>query len=214
MLLLFFLAIRIDYYYDQSEMYTKFSDWIPKRLHQWQPRFVEDFWLLVNLRQHYNEEEIRRNIYFLKTALKAKFRHPSQALCKIRTPEEYHKYRLLFFMHIHFLIMRSYLRLGSLFDKRHLYFYNLDFAPELEKSFQLALGFYKEALTYWQKVLKYAQEASQYKFYLRDLAPLEGFLWKILHNKIDLFRITSSHIQRVEEKLRIVRTYLAQGREK
>jgi len=129
--------LRLDYYYDQSEMYTKFSDWIPKRLHQWHPQHVEDFFLLYSLNQIYGEQDLLRNIYFLEIALQKRFRHPSQALAKIETPEEYHKYRLMIFMHINLKIMRSYLRLGSLYDKRHLYFYNLDFADELKESFAL-----------------------------------------------------------------------------
>lgn len=200
--------LRLDYYYDQSEMYTKFSDWIPKRLHQWNPQFVEDFFLLYSLKQIYGTEELRRNIFFLKIALEKKFRHPSQALCKIETPEQYHKYRLMMFMHINLKIMRSYLRLGSQYDKRHLYFYNLDFADELKVSFAVAEGFYREALPYWEKARDYAKEASQYNFEL-DLGSLESIRHEIMTDEINFAVYTGNHLARLKQKQDAVDKYLA-----
>jgi len=199
--------LRLDYYYDQSGMYTKFSDWIPKRLHQWQPRNVEDFFLLYSLKQYYNTEELRRNIFFLKIALQKRFRHPRNALCKIRTKEEYHKYRLLIFMHIHLKIMRSYLRLGSLYDKRHLYFYNLDFADELKESFFFVVGFYKEALPYWNKARIYASKSSKYSFTL-DLGTLESIRFDIMKGDINFGKYTARHLARVRQKKKSVNDFL------
>lgn len=201
--------LRLDYYYDQSEMYTKFSDWIPKRLHQWHPQSVEDFFLLYSLRMIYGEEELRRNLFFLKIALQQRFRHPSLALCKIETKEEYHKYRLLIFMHLNLKIMRSYLRIGSLYDKRHLYFYNLDFADELKTSFSVAEGFYKEAIPYWQKAREYARKASVYSFEL-DMGALESIRYEIMTKDIDYDAYIGKHLMRVREKQKAVDDFLAQ----
>lgn len=200
--------LRLDYYYDQSGMYTKFSDWIPKRLHQWRPRNVEDFFLLYSLRTLYGEEELRRNIFFLKIALEKRFRHPREALCHIKTKEEYHKYRLLIFMHLNLRIMRSYLRIGSLYDKRHLYFYNLDFADELKESFDIAEGFYREALPYWFKAKEYALEASQYSFTL-DMGTLESIRYDIEKGEIDYARFTANHLARLKQKQNSVKDFLA-----
>ena len=206
-------TMRLDYYYDQSGMYTKFSDWIPKKLHQYHPRNVEDFFLLYSLNQLYGEEKIRRNIYFLKLALQKRFRHPSQALCHITTKEEYHKYRLLIFMHLNLKIMRSYLRIGSLYDKRHLYFYNLDFADELKESFTIAEGFYKESLTYWKRAKKYANEASKYGFEI-DLATLESIRFEIQTGEIDYDVFTGNHLKRVRQKLASVNSFLEEMKKK
>ncbi len=202
-------TLRLDYYYDQSEMYTKFSDWIPKRLHQWQPQHVEDFFLLYSLKQYYGEEELRRNIFFLKIALQKRFRHPAQALAKIETPEQYHKYRLMIFMHINLKIMRSYLRIGSLYDKRHLYFYNLDFADELKNSFRIAEGFYREALPYWEEARRLAKEASKYDFEL-DLGSLESIRHEIMTGDIDFGKYTANHLARLKQKQTAVDDFLRQ----
>lgn len=215
--LLFFLLapaalsaqLRLDYYYDQSGMFTKFSDWIPKRLHQWQPQFVEDFFLLYSLKQLSQQEEIRRNIFFLKIALEKKFRHPREALCLIHNPQEYHKYRLLVHMHLNLQIMRSYLRLASLFDKRHLYFYNLDFAPELKNSFAVAEGYYRESMPYWKKARDLALEASSYNFEI-DLPGLESIRSDILAGDIDYTVFTGNHLLRLKQKQQEVDNWLAQ----
>lgn len=204
-----FAQLRLDYYYDQSEMYTKFSDWIPKRLHQWHPKNVEDFFLLYSLKTLYGEEELRRNIFFLKIALEKRFRHPSQALCKIETKEQYHKYRLLVFMHINLKIMRTYLRIGSLYDKRHLYFYNLDFADELKESFAIAEGFYKEAIPYWHKARDYAAKAGVYNFEL-DLGALESIRYEISTGDIDFTKYIANHLTRLRQKQKTVDDFLAQ----
>lgn len=178
-------------------------------MHQWRPQFTEDFFLLYSLKQLYQQNEIRRNIFFLKIALEKKFRHPREALCKIETPEQYHKYRLLIHMHLNLSIMRSYLRLGSLFDKRHLYFYNLDFAKELKESFSVAEGYYRESMPYWLKARKLAQEASQYPFEL-DLGGLESIRHEIMTGDIDYTVYTGNHLARLRQKQITVDNYLAQ----
>ena len=203
-----FATLRLDYYYDQSGMFTKFSDWIPKRLHQWNPVFVEDFFLLYSLKQLYGEQELLLNIYFMKAALTKKFRHPRYALAKIETKEEYHKYRLLIFMHLNLQIMRSYLNIGSKFDKRHLYFYNLDFADDLKESFSVAENYYKLALPYWNKAKEYAVEAGRYKFEI-DLAALESIRYEISTGEIDYDKYIANHLNKVRQKQKTVADFIA-----
>ncbi len=202
-----FSQLRLDYYYDQSEMYTKFSDWIPKRLHQWHPKHVEDFFLLYSLKQHYGEQELLKNIYFLQIALKKKFRHPKSALVLVETKQEYHKYRLLIFMHINLKIMRSFLRLGSLFDKRHLYFYNLDFADELKESFKIADFYYNRAIPFWEKAKELAKKSSQYSFEL-DLSTLESIRYEIMKGDINFEIYINNHLNKLKLKKNTVQSFI------
>ena len=95
--------------------------------------------------------------------------------------------------------MRSYLRIGSLFDKRHLYFYNLDFADELKESFSIAEGFYKEAIPYWKKAVQYSKEASRYPFEI-DLDTLETIRFDMMTGKINFSRYIRSHLSRLKKK--------------
>ncbi len=188
-----------NYEYEKNTPYTKFSDWIPYKLHKWEPRNLEDYYELVGLRQHYGENDLRRDIYFLKISLQKKFRHPKNALCSIQSEEEYYKYRNLLFMHFNLRIMRSYMRLGSLYDKRHLYFYNLDFAPDLKESFNIAEGFYKEAIPYWEKARDHADKANEVPYDL-DIGTIETERFEIVTGKLDYGSIIDNHLAKLNKK--------------
>ncbi|BDA78439.1 hypothetical protein LPTSP3_g13690 [Leptospira kobayashii] len=200
--------IDYNYEYEKNGPYTKFSDWVPYKLHKWDPKYLEDYYELYNLKQHYNENELRKNIYFLKVALTKRFRHPKHALCETKTEAEYYKYRNLMFMQINLGIMRSYMRIASKFDKRHVYFYNLDFAHELKNSFQIAEGFYKEAIPYWEKAKEYADKANEVPSDL-DLGTIETERYEIVKGKLDFGYIIENHLTRLEGKQKIVGEYLA-----
>lgn len=199
--------IDYNYEYEKNGPYTKFSDWVPYKLHKWDPKYLEDYYELYNLKQHYNDNELRKNIYFLKVALTKRFRHPKHALCETKTEEGYYKYRNLMFMHINLGIMRSYMRLASKFDKRHLYFYNLDFAHELKNSFGIAEGFYKEAIPYWNRAQEYADRANEVPIDL-DLGTIETERYEIVTGKLDFGYIIENHLLRLTGKQKLVNEYL------
>lgn len=185
----------------------KFSDWIPFKLHKWEPKFLEDFYELYGLKLHYGENELRRDIYFLKIGLNKRFRNPKNALCEIKSEDAYYKYRLVVFMHINLQIMRSYMRIGSLYDKRHLYFYNLDYAYDLKKSFETADSFYKESKDYWKKAKGYAEKADKIPIDL-DIGTIESERFDIVQGKLNFDHIIDNHLTRVNKKIKIVNEYL------
>ncbi|MCB1188883.1 MAG: hypothetical protein H7A23_05830 [Leptospiraceae bacterium] len=202
--------INYNYHYNKSGPYTKFSDWVPYRLHKWEPKHLEDFYQLYGLTQHYNENELRKDIYFLKIGLRKKFRHPRNALCHIKNEKTYYKYRNLMFMHINLRIMRAYMRLASKYDKRHLYFYNLDFAHELKNSFKIANDFYNAALPYWKESKKYAENADQIVEEI-DLGTIETERFEIMNKKLDFERIITDHLLRLDKKRQTVDEFLAKN---
>ncbi len=127
------------------------------------PEYVEDYYLLYRKRLYYNEHNIWANIHYLLTALKAPWRLPSKALCLLKTEDEGRRYKALMRMHIHILIMQNYLTLGSLYDRKILYWYNMPFKKDLVKSLNKAKKFYSIAGDYWKKVLQYVGEADKIK---------------------------------------------------
>jgi hypothetical protein len=206
----FMLNLNHDYEYEKNGLKTKFSDWVPYKLHKWNPKFLEDYYELYGLKLHYNENELRKNIYFLKIGLQSRFRHPRNALCPIKDEEYYYKYRLLLTMHLNLQIMRSYMRLASLYDKRHLYFQNLDFAHELKNSFKLAEGFYKEAIPYWEKARENAFKAERIKKEV-DLGTLESTRYEITAGKLNFQEIIGDHLRRLDKKQKSVEAYLKEN---
>ena len=200
-------TLQLNYYYDQSGKWVKFSDWIPKQLHKYSPQLLEDIYELYGLTMPNRQNDIRRNLYFLHIALSAKYRHASRALCHIQSKVHHHKYRLLMHMHIHVLISRLFLKLGALYDKKNLYDYDLDIADDLEKSLLIARSYYYRAIPYMQKAEALSQEINQYSFYL-DLATLETEAFQIRIKGIDYERIITRHIKKAEAKLSVLKNFL------
>ncbi|MDM7974274.1 MAG: hypothetical protein QUT27_14625 [candidate division Zixibacteria bacterium] len=187
---------QYQYFSDPKEKnkYTRFSDYIPRvRLHyQTVPHYLEDYYLLYGMKQHYNENSLRKNIERLKTALNCKFRHPSQALVKVESEPEYLKYRNLMFMHINMLIMRNHLSIAARYDKRKILFYNWDYAREINESLGIAEKFYNEAEPYWMKAKEYAQRASNIKI-TTDLGFIETERKNIMTGDIDFGKIINDY---------------------
>ncbi len=192
--------LRLNYYYDRSGRWVKFSDWIPFRQRKYEPLHLEDFYQLYGLPMGYNTAEVKESIYFLVEALTHRFRHPGQALCRITTEAEHLKYRNLMFMHINLLIMRMYLRLGSLYDLRYLRYYNLDVADDLEVSFMVARTYYGQAVAYWNQAKQHALLAGEHRFML-DFPALESERFMIMRGKLDFAPIIQGHIDHVEKNL-------------
>lgn len=198
-----------DYEYDyfskkkDREKYVPFSDYIPRvRLHyQTVPHYLEDYYQLYGMKQYYNENSLRMNIERLKTALTRKFRHPSQALVKVETEEEYLKYRNLMFMHINLLIMRNHLKIAARYDKREIRFYHWDYAREISESLDMADTHYREALPYWDRVREYAGRASAVRI-TTDLGYIETERKKIMTGEIDFGKIISGYLGGIQSKKR------------
>jgi len=188
-------------YFSEKQKYVPFSDYIPRsRLHyKTVPHYLEDFYELYGMKQYYNENSLRKNIERLKIALNCKFRHPSEALVKVESEKEYLKYRNIMFMHINLLIMRNYLKIAARYDKRRIYFYNLDFAKDIRESLDIAEGFYNEAIPYWKNAERYAKQASNIKI-TTDLGKMESERYSIINRDLDYSKIISSHLKKLNTK--------------
>jgi hypothetical protein len=187
-------------YFTEEKKYTPFSDYIPRsRLHyKTVPHFLEDYYLLYTMRQHYNENTLRKNIERLKTALQCKFRHPSQALTRIDSEEEYLKYRNLMFMHINMLLLRDHLKIAARYDMRRVKFYHRDFADDIRKSLDIAEQYYRDALPYWEQARLYASRASEIRI-TTDLGTIESQRYSIVTGATDFGKIIAGHLEKIEK---------------
>jgi len=197
-------------YFSEKDEYVPFSDYIPKvRMHYYTvPHHLEDYYLLFGMKLYYNENSLRKNIEMLKTGLSCKFRHPSQALVKVETEDEYLKYRKLMFMHINIMIMRNYLKIGSRYDKKNIKFYDTTFAKDINDSLDIARKMYEEAIPYWTEAKRLAEESSRIKITTK-LSNIESERYKIIHGELDFNKIIKTHITGVDKKQEKLKNFIA-----
>jgi len=197
-------------YFSEKNEYVPFSDYIPKvRMHYYTvPHYLEDYYLLFGMKLYYNENSLRKNIEMLKTSLNSKFRHPSQALVKVDTEDEYLKYRKLMFMHINLMIMRNYLKIGSRYDKKNIKFYDATFAKDINDSLDIARKMYQEAIPYWEEAKKHANESSKIKITTK-LSNIETERYKIITGDLDFKKIITFHITSVNKKQEKLKNFIA-----
>lgn len=200
-------AAAQDYQYQyfakdkDRENKVPFSDYNPRSRLHWQvvPHYVEDFYLLYGMKLYYDENSLRENIRNLSMALSTKFRHPSQALVKVETPDEYEKYKNLILMHINYLLMRDTMKIAARYDKRKVLFFNMDFAKEIDASLDIADSLYAEALPYWKEVRQFADKASQYKI-TTELSVLESERYAVIRGETDFAKIIAGHRDKIKRK--------------
>jgi hypothetical protein len=200
---------QYQYFNKDKKKHAPFSDYIPRIRNHYQthPHYVEDYYELYGKKLYHNETSMRVNIRYLETALTARFRHPSQALVRVRTKKEYKKYRKLLYMHINLLIMRNHMRIASRYDKQKLYFYNYDFAKDIRDSLVFAEKYYKDAMPYWNRAKRYAKMASRIKISTR-LSFMESERYSIITKELNYGRIIKTYVKRVNKKKHKLNKYL------
>jgi len=201
---------QYQYFTEEKDKFVPFSDYIPRiRMHQnTHPHFLEDYYQLYGMKLYYNENSLRKNIEMLRRGLNSKFRHPSNAIVKVETEQEYLKYRKLMFMHMNILIMRNYMRIGVRYDMKKIYFYNADYAQEISESLKIAEQFYRDALPYWQEAKKHAADASKIRLTTK-LSNIESERYSIITGELDFERIINRHIRDIALKQAKLQNYLA-----
>jgi hypothetical protein len=122
-------------------------------------KYVEEFYGLFAQNHMPSTASTEQNIYFLQIALNSPYKHPiTQALCVIKTEAEHAQYKRLLRERIAYLIAQGFVQLGYRYDKEDIYFFNLEFADELAKGFDIAEYYYREAIVYWEEAKRMAAE--------------------------------------------------------
>jgi len=171
--------------------------------------YAEEFYLYV-MNIYQVNPSLERNIRFMQWALKAPFDNPVRSLAKIETKTDFLRYQQLFKMHVNLLIIDSYLQLARRFDKEHVYFFNIQYAEDLKKSFGIARYFYKISFNYWDETLKYAKEAEKYTGRI-NIDAWEDELYLIRTGDLDYRAIIESYLKKLDSRMQIVQNYLDQS---
>lgn len=146
--------------------------------------YIEQIYKLYESNLHTTHTGHKKNIFWLENSLKLPNIHPSQAIIVTQTWEEYVKYKILLRFHIHFLLTKEYVGWGWQFDKRDVTFYNMEWAEEIKKSFEIARSRYELAQHYWEETLKWSRLAYS-KNVTIGWEQIESLNWQIENDEFD-----------------------------
>jgi len=173
--------------------------------------YAEEFYLYA-LNLYYTNPNLERNIRFMQWALKAPFDNQVRSLALIENEQDFRRYKALFRMHVNLLIIDSYLKLATRFDKQHVYYFNLWYAEELKESFTIARYFYQISFNYWEEARKHAESAENIPGRI-NIDSWEDEQYLIQTGELNYSLIIDEHLQKLEQRLETVEAYLEQFEE-
>lgn len=165
-------------------------------------KYKEDFYKLYHTDYAQDADQTIENIYWLERAARADCAAPLYALSRVKTKEEWEKYRFLFQMHINLKLIEQHVRLAALYDKQHAYFYDAPWKEIYVENLETAKKSYEAALYYWREAKLWAEKSSEKRFYftiLSDIQPWEEERDRIEKGKLDYERIIERNLSRLEK---------------
>lgn len=174
--------------------------------------YIEQIYRLYESNLLSNQTNYKRNIFWLENSLKLANIHPSQAIIITQTWEEYVKYKILLRFHIHYLLTKEYMSWGWEYDKRDVVFYNMEWAEELKKSFEIAKSRYEIAKHYWEKTKLYAAEANRIDVPI-GWGQIEDLSYEIENQEFDYDydEIISLRLESINRKLEKINNFMNQS---
>ena len=171
--------------------------------------FIEQIYHLYESNLHTTHTDHKRNIFWLENSLKLPNIHPSQAIVITKTWEEYVKYKILLRFHIHFLLTKEYVEWGWEYDKRDVVFYNMEWAEDLKKSFEIARSRYLIAKHYWEETKKWSDLAYSKNIEI-GWGQIEDLNWEIENNKFDYDydEVIDLRLKGIEDKLKKIEEFM------
>jgi hypothetical protein len=175
--------------------------------------FIEQIYQLYESNLHMSQTEHKRNIFWLENSLKLPNIHPSMAIVVTNTWEEYVKYKILLRFHIHYLLTKEYVDWGWEYDKRDVAFYNMEWAEELKKSFEIARSLYERAKYYWNETKKWSKSAYSRTVHI-NWEQIEDLNFEIENNLFDYDydEIISSRLKGLDDKIKKIDDYISKNK--
>lgn len=163
--------------------------------------YKEEYYKLFH--QHYQQypENIIENIYWLERAVAADFCNPRYALATITNEEEWEKYRYLFNMHVNLKLAEQHLRLGRIYDKQEVYFYDAPLKDQFLEDLEQAKSCYQMGIYYWEEAKNWAEKANQGKFkflFITDQQAWEDERERIYLGSLDYEKTINRELARVQ----------------
>ena len=162
--------------------------------------YAEQFYKLYHQNFYQYPEDYRENIWYLERALASDFANPLNALARVDTPEEWERYRYLFYMHVNLELTKQYRFLGAEFDKRVAYFYNAPWKEQNIKSLDMAESFYMAAMYYWNEAISWSNKAWKLSYIELERAQYWADTnYRIEHYELDYDEILQIDLDRLKQ---------------
>ncbi|MCQ2582424.1 MAG: hypothetical protein MJ160_00815 [Treponema sp.] len=166
--------------------------------------FKEEYYNLYHIHFKQYPNSVMENIYWLEQAAKADFCNPQFLDFTVENEKQWEKYRYLFQMHINLKLIEQHLRLGKIYDKQNIYFYDAAFKKEYLENLQITLSCYKSALYYWQEAKLWYEKADAPSFnflFITAKQNWEDERERIRTGELDYEKMLKREIARVEKNI-------------
>ena len=152
-----------------------FAFFLPQDLNAYMVKYKEDFYKLYHVHYQQYPDDCIENIYWLEKAVEADFCNPLYAMAKIETEKQWEKYRYLFQMHVNLKLIEQHLRLGRIYDKKCVYFYDAPWKDEYLNNLEKTLSCYEAGLYYWQEAKLWFEKANASSFNFLFITELQNW---------------------------------------
>ena len=167
-------------------------------------KYKEDYYRLYHVHHQQLPDDCIENIYWLEKAAQADFCNPLYTGVQITTEKEWEKYRYLFQMHINLKLIEQHLRLGRIYDKTCITFYDSPWKDEYQRNLEKALSCYKAGLYYWQEALLWYEKSDAPSFnflFIQDKQNWEDERERIRNGELNYEKMLNREIARVEKNI-------------
>lgn len=181
-----------------------FAFFLPQDLNAYMVKYKEDFYKLYHVHYQQYPDDCIENIYWLEKAVEADFCNPLYAMAKIETEKQWEKYRYLFQMHVNLKLIEQHLRLGRIYDKKCVYFYDAPWKDEYLNNLEKTLSCYEAGLYYWQeaKLCFEKANASSFNFlFITELQNWEDERERIKTGELNYEKMLNREIERVKKAI-------------
>ena len=167
-------------------------------------KYKDDWYKLFHVHYQQYPDDCMENIYWLEKAVEADFCNPLYAMAKIETEKQWEKYRYLFQMHVNLKLIEQHLRLGRIYDKKCVYFYDAPWKDEYLNNLEKTLSCYEAGLYYWQEAKLWFEKANASSFnflFITDLQNWEDERERIKTGELNYEKMLNREIDRVKKAI-------------
>lgn len=177
---------------------------IPSNANAYMVKYKEDYYKLYHIHYAQNPDDCLENIYWLECAVKADFCNPLYVDFKITDEKQWEKYRYLFMMHVNLKIIEQYIRLGRIYDKSCIVFYDAPWKDEYIRNLEKTLSCYETGLYYWKEAKLWYEKANAPSFnflYIDEKQYWEDERTRIFTGELNYEKILNREISRVKKNI-------------